>query len=325
MCESHFDLVDEAIEESNALKHFIAKLKVSTQPIDISLKDTAELIVGKSDLSQRGFNSLRAVLKTNNVFLPTYEKVRDYCNSLDIGIVKHIVHSELCACMGVYTEFQDTLQQIVCTETLFCKFKFLTTEQQTKLYEYLKGQDNDLYKNFDPYKRTIFIRTTGDNFRAAGKFPTEQTSFSVLNIAEMVNNPYGQFISSLWRGAESRNMLKSHVSVHHKELAHAVKNGISLFVNNHEEVFNVLAFFVADLCYVKDIIGHCQCTSTYGCFHCVMPKHEWVDSKRKTAKSKVISTMVKYGVDSLKVLGEDPNRDSKEFKAFQLNHFGQWV
>ena len=43
------------------------------------------------------------------------------------------------------------------------------------------------------------------------KFPTELTSFSIFNMPALVNNPYGQFVPSLWRGSEDRHMLELHV------------------------------------------------------------------------------------------------------------------
>ena len=49
----------------------------------------------------------------------------------------------------------------------------------------------------DPNKRTIFLRETGDNFRGAARYPTEQTLYAILNMKMMLNNPYGQFISTL--------------------------------------------------------------------------------------------------------------------------------
>ena len=72
--------------------------------------------------------------------------------------------------------------------------------------------------------------------------PTEQTSFSVLNIQELCNNPYGQVIFTLWRGSESRKMLESHDSEHFKELGLLVRGGKKLIVNN-EENFNIVVFF----------------------------------------------------------------------------------
>ena len=227
--------------------------------------------------------------------------------------------------MGVRTELQDTLQQIVCTEKLFSQFKFPSTEQQNRILEFLHTADKELYQNFDPLKITIFIRTTGDNFRAAAKFPTEQTSFSILNMADLANNPYGQFITSLWRGAETRNMLKLHASTHYSELSHVVSNGVSLVVNDCSETFNIVAFLVADLSFIKDIIGQCASTSNYGCYHCIMPSKQWLHDSRSEAKPKVVTEMSTYGVKRLDTLGEDASHDTKEFKTFQPKHFGQWV
>ena len=124
----------------------------------------------------------------------------------------------------------------------------------------------NLYHNFDPLKRSIILRSTGDNFRAAARFPTEQTSYSILNM--LVNNPYGQFIQTLWRGSEDRDMLSAHVHSHYEELTKGVKNGITLKCQDKDETFNLLVFLVADLSFVKNIIGHASSTAKYGCFHC---------------------------------------------------------
>ena len=51
----------------------------------------------------------------------------------------------------------------------------------------------------------------------------------------MLNNPYGQFISTLWRGAESRSMLAIHVQDHYDSLSEAVTNGVSLLVGGEVE------------------------------------------------------------------------------------------
>jgi hypothetical protein len=85
--------------------------------------------------------------------------------------------------------------------------------------------------------------------------PTEQTSFSILNMMKLVNSPHGQFISTLWRGSESREMIEDHVSAHYQELEVCVRNGITLKIGDQLEWFNVLCFFVADLCFIKDVIG----------------------------------------------------------------------
>ena len=93
--------------------------------------------------------------------------------------------------------------------------------------------------------------------------PTEQTSFAVLNIRELSNCPYGQFISTLWRGSESRKMIESHVLFHYNELAELVKSGVTLNVDNVADNFNVICLFVADLCFVKDVIACCFVSSIF--------------------------------------------------------------
>ena len=72
---------------------------------------------------------------------------------------------------------------------------------------------------------------------------------------KLVNSPYGQFVSTLWRGSESREMLETHVEAHYEELDACVRNGIKVNISGTEEEFNLVCFFVADLCFIKDIIG----------------------------------------------------------------------
>ena len=206
MCEEYPELVDNALEGSSEfLENFISKLEISTQPIQLTERDTAELLFGKSDLSQRGYKQLRSILLRNNVIIPTYEKVRKFCNDLKVGTIEFIhtdAESTDCKCMGIKTNFLETLQCIFSTPELYKAMTFQSEEKQKKLYDFLCTQNHSLYKNFSISKRTIFLRETGDNFRGAGKFPTEQTSFSLLNLLPMANNPYGQFLSTLWRGSE---------------------------------------------------------------------------------------------------------------------------
>ena len=99
---------------------------------------------------------------------------------------------------------------------MFAEFLFFTEEKQNKIFKFLKERDTELYENLDPKKRTIFIRETGDNFRAASRYPTEQTSIAILNMKRLVNCPYGQFITTLWRGSESRIMIDSQVTHHYE-------------------------------------------------------------------------------------------------------------
>ena len=141
----------------------------------------------------------------------------------------------------------------------------------------------------------------------------------------MLNNPYGQFISTLWRGSESRSMLEIHVQDHYDLLTEAVMNGLSLIVEGKIEHFNVVVFFVADLCFVKDIIGQCQSTSMYGCYHCQLPADKWANKNLPTFTAKNVSEQKRFGEEAKKALGDEPNRSSVAFKNFQQKHYGQWV
>ena len=207
----------------------------------------------KLSYPKEGTNILRlCLLKTMLLFLVmiAFESI---VQNWILACVKFIHNDKTaCGCMGIETEFVDILQQIVSTEKLFSSFNFPTVDVQTKVIEYLKEKNEDLYQNLDISKRTIYVRVTGDNFRAAAKFPTELTSFSIFNMPALVNNPYGQFVPSLWCGSEDRHMLELHVRKHFNDLEAAVKNGVNLVVNGEAELFNIIVFFVADLSFVKD-------------------------------------------------------------------------
>ena len=99
--------------------------------------------------------------------------------------------------------------------------------------------------------RTFILRETGDNFRAASRYPTEQTSFNIPNIKKLWDSPYGQFVTTLWRSAESRAMVKLHLSAHYAELSVSIKYGVDLVINDEIERFNVIAVLVADLCFLR--------------------------------------------------------------------------
>ena len=94
-------------------------------------------------------------------------------------------------CMGYGFEIDETLQKVVANNELFSKFSFLPEDRQILVFDILKGKDGILYKNLDSKKRTLFLRETADNFRGSAKQPTEQSSYSILNLTEMVNSPYG--------------------------------------------------------------------------------------------------------------------------------------
>ena len=136
LCNEFPEVLDDAVEESNSyLKRFIEKQKVKTRSINIDIKDSAELLIGKCHLSQRGYNRLRTLLTNNNVVLPTYNKVSEFCTNLTVGEIKKIDCQEICKCMGVKTNLEGTIQQIISTKVLFETFEFFPEPKQKKIFE----------------------------------------------------------------------------------------------------------------------------------------------------------------------------------------------
>ena len=119
--------------------------------------------------------------------IPSYQDWRNYCKSINVGSIE-----PLHGCTVT-----ETLQKIVSTPALWNKATFLTKEKLLKLETFLKQKNSLLYQQFNSACRTLIIRDTGDNFRGASRYPTEQTSFSILNIPELITCPNGQFISTL--------------------------------------------------------------------------------------------------------------------------------
>ncbi|XP_047139031.1 uncharacterized protein LOC124814958 [Hydra vulgaris] len=297
--------------------------------IELSCSQTAELLLGQCHLSQRGYKSLSAIMSKNLIDLPTYKNVREYCLATEVGEITkiHKDNENVCKCMGARTNLTETLQYIISCKKLLNEMEFLDTEKQEDLFTYLKQVNPKLYNSLDSTKRTLFIKNTGDNFRAASRFPTEQTSFSLLNLKKMINSPYGQFITTLWRGSESKVMLEIHVKCHYEDLTDLVLNGINLVTTdtNTVEHFNVLCFFVADLGFLKNIIGLCACTSTYGCYHCLLKKDEWSSKIKQSGEKRSIAVMAELGEKVESILGANPDHDSVLFKKTQFENHGQWT
>ena len=145
-----------------------------------------------------------------------------------------------------------------------------------------------------------------------------------MNLKTLVNSPHGQFITTLWRGSESRKNLDCHVSIHYKELESLVRNGITLEVDGLDESFNIVVFFVAYLSFVKEILGRCSCKHTFGCNHCQLPLSKWNQVKPTSTVQQNISVMKERGERGETKLGRYPNKDGKEYKDFASNNFGQY-
>ena len=324
MCENYPEILDDGIEESPSyMQHLVEKLKITTQPVFVSEHDAASLLMGKCNLSQRAYKNLRKVLQSRNVNLPRYETVVAYIKNINTGkVIK--VDDQCDNCMCASTSLQDTLQKIMDSE-LYCLTSFLDVPQQRHFLKHLKERDSDLYSSLQIERRTLFLRQTGDNFRAAARYPTEQVSFSVLNMMKMVNSPHGQFINCLWRGSESREGLLLHLSAYLADLENVVKNGIQLSVNGVLETFNVVVFVCTDLGFMEKLLGKCSTTSMFGCFWCSKQLKSWSDDRHDIAKPQTIREMVNNGEKALKELGNNPSRTSAKFVKFQQSHKGQYV
>ena len=140
----------------------------------------------------------------------------------------------------------------------------------------------------------------------------------------MIHSPYGQFITSLWRGSESRLNVKIHVSDHYNEIKELLVNGLIVDKNGSTEKFNVLPIMCADLCFVKEVIGKCSCTSLYGFFYCKKQIKDWDKDVNKAQPQSMIEISA-FGKKAMDSLGEHPDHSSKKFTEFQQSHFGQYV
>ena len=227
--------------------------------------------------------------------------------------------------MCVSTSLQNTIQLVVESE-LFHLFSFKSSEEQKKIFDVLKSKDPLLYQSLDINKRTIFLRETGDNFRGASRCPTEQISFSILNLTELLSSPYGQFVMSLWRGSETRKHLMAHVTAHYQELTEAVQYGIELVHGNKSvETFNIVVFLCTDIGLLENILGKCSSISKFGCFWCKKPLAKWAENGPSKAEHQTVKAMVSDGMEAVRELGENPSHTSAMFTKFQQSHFGQYV
>lgn len=270
LIDEYPEMLDQSIDENfNYQKHLMKRLKMSPKPTDIGLQESAALLMSKSDISQRAYNNIKYILKTENVILPSYKVLRTYLNSLNVGTLKRGFCSCNNECFSCCTMVTETLQIIMKTKFWYNNMVFPTEEQQNRLFNKLKYLNNNSSQKFDPTKKNILLRLTGDNFRAAGKQQTEQISYSLMNNKEFLHSPYGQFIDSLWRGSESRKNVKTHTAAHYREIKQLTLKGIDV-ENPHGEIehFNVLVIMCADLGFTKEVYGKCSSTSLYGCFYC---------------------------------------------------------
>ena len=325
--ENHPDVVNESICENENFKKSICKNIMKDPPSkDIPLKESASLLISKTELTQRGYKNLKKLLSTQNVNLAPYESVTKYLKSLDVGNLRR----SYCKCpddicISVGATVQESLQLYLANDFWYEKLKLPTDTEQINFFATLKELNPSLYGHLRPDRKTLFLRLTGDNFRAAAKCPTEQISFSVLNNKETLHSPYAQMISSLWRGSESRINIEIHTAEHYAEVKGLLMNGLKITKNGNREHFNVIPILCADLCFVKEVLGKCSCTSMFGCMYCKKNIAKWNEDKLQSAPAQSIEEMKLFGEEAVKVLGKNPSHDSKQFTEFQQSHFGQYV
>ena len=273
LLEKEPDLVESAIEDNDTFKRKLEKKLLKAPPKRVFTEiHSAELLTSRSDLSQRGYNNIKRIFKCHGVELPSHESTQKYIKDLDLG---PIVRGYCCCpedeCMSCGCDVKSTIEFVLKSKPWFDTMVFSEAKIQEKFFNELKKLNSSLYGHLDPNLKTLFIRLTGDNFRAACKFPTEQLSFSFLNNSELLHSPYGQFVASLFRGSESRENLDIHGKLHYNEIKNLLFNGFEF----DGEKFNVVPFLCADLSFVKEILGKCSCTSLYGCFYCKMHIDQW--------------------------------------------------
>ena len=156
--------------------------------------------------------------------------------------------------MSSFSHVVDTFRFIFRSEFWFGKLNFMNLDQSDKFLKSLKDISPNLYGGLSPHKNTIFMRMTGDGFRMSKKSHAVQVSFSLLNNKPMLNSPYGQFLSSLWKGKYSRlQILPS--DKYHRDMKNLLLNGAEFELPDGQvEQFNVVPILCADLMFVMAIL-----------------------------------------------------------------------
>ena len=101
--------------------------------MDIALKESAALILTRSDLSQRGYKSLRNILKTQNVQLPTYDSIQQFVKELNVGnLQRSFCKCPDDVCLSCESNMQDTLQILLNNPYWYEKMSYPSEQNQTE-------------------------------------------------------------------------------------------------------------------------------------------------------------------------------------------------
>ena len=321
----HPELTEEGLVDAEEFCERLTENLAVQASIHLSAAESAELLVGEAHLSQRAYKALKKTFKRKNIFCASYKETKKTVEAMEIGSVTGSC-SDRQQCMCALTNFKETLQLILSKSELVSSMSFPTPEQQKNLLEQLYAKYPTLYENAArnrPDNRTIFLRETGDNFRAAGKHQTQQDSFTILNMRHLITSPAGQVLNGLWRGPESRDMLKRHLLATYKEMADCVQNGLTVTQEDGTvEIFNVVVFYVADYSHKKEVLGRAAVTAKFGCPHCKKPLNQW---GKLISPASVLSVeeMVTLGAKAERELGTSPDKDSTQYANFHRSNFGQ--
>ena len=328
------DLVDEAMDSTpEYATHIMERLEKQPVPVMFTPAECGELLSGGHSLSERSYKNTRRILLLKNVHLVTYDSAVQYLKSLDIGSPVSPAHTgEIADCTQCFTwDLKDTLQRVVGVRDLFEHCKFPTPEHQQHLFVQLQQRRPDVFANLDETHRTIFLRQTGDNYRAALKRqPTQQMSFSILNLQSLVNSPHGQFVVSSWRGGESRHLLRNHMSANFSQLEEMAREGITVRVAGADtaEHFNVVVMYVSDFSHTKEVLGRVQVTAEQGCALCDRPASTWQkpqesEDVRSLGKPRDFQVLASIGRQAEETIGLDPDKDSAAYRDWHKKHDGQ--
>ena len=314
LIQNHADEINAAVDgNASYLKKFVKTFKPRFTK-ELSVNEAASILAGKLELSQRKYIALREILSEHGICLPGYKEVSEYVKTIDVGDINTLTDSGD-GYMGYGTNIVQTLQKIIDSKGLYDKFQFLSFDHQQTLQGFLLEKNHELYRSYNPNEKTIFLRDTADNFRACAKMPTEQTSFSILNIPQLLNSPNGQFISTLWRGEESRKNFDINVMATYQALHSIVTNGVTLLLDGEYTYFNVIVFLVADLSCVKELLGRCSVNHSLGCFYCNLPSEQWDVLPQKFGTLHSLGDLEKMGAAAEEALGKYPDKYSSKYKT----------
>ena len=324
--ETNPGVVDAAIDSSPLSQaHLYKKLVRQPQPVIFSPAQSGELLAGAHSLSERAYKNTRKILMNKNVHLATYDAAAKHLRSLDVGQATSTDCPEECEQCFTYNLI-DTLKRIVSEPELYQKFHFPSPGQQHNLFRQLQERRPDVYSALRPADRTLFLRQTGDNYRAALKRqPTQQMSVSVLNLRDLIYSPLGQFVISSWRGGETRKSLRAHMTATFQELDTLAREGLTLTVAGQDEPehFNIVVLYVADYSHLKEVLGRVQVNAEQGCPLCDRPASTWHKPQAAKGEKRNYRVMEVVGKKADVALGLDPNKTSSEYKAWYQAHGGQ--